>query len=147
MQGVSILKLLKLTILSSLFFLSSYKILYAEMSSLGVLEVGEVSYAVGVNSDGSIIVGSADTSAGRRAFKYVDGTMTNLGTLTGGSEISTANDVSSDGSVIVGYSDSTDGKRAYKYVDGTMTSLGILAGGSSISLAYAVSSDGSVIVG
>ena len=147
MQGVSILKLLKLTILSSLFFLSSYKILYAEMSSLGVLEVGEVSYAVGVNSDGSIIVGSADTSAGRRAFKYVDGTMTNLGTLTGGSELSTANGVSSDGSVIVGYSDSTDGNRAYKYVDGTMTSLGILSGGSSISLAYAVSSDGSVIVG
>ena len=147
MQGVSILRLLKLTILSSLFFLSSYKISYAEMSSLGVLEVGENSYAAGVNSDGSIIVGSADTSAGRRAFKYVDGTMTNLGTLTGGSEISTANGVSSDGSVIVGYSDSTDGKRAYKYVDGTMTSLGILAGGSSISLAYAVSSDGSVIVG
>ena len=147
MQGVSILKLLKLTILSSLFFLSSYKISYAEMSSLGVLEVGENSYAAGVSSDGSIIVGSADTSAGRRAFKYVDGTMTNLGTLTGGSEISTANDVSSDGSVIVGYSDSTDGKRAYKYVDGTMTSLGILTGGSSISLAYAVSSDGSVIVG
>ena len=147
MQGISILRLLKLTILSSLFFLSSYKISYAEMSSLGVLEVGENSYAAGVNSDGSIIVGSADTSAGRRAFKYVDGTMTNLGTLTGGSEISTANGVSSDGSVIVGYSDSTDGKRAYKYVDGTMTSLGILTGGSSISLAYAVSSDGSVIVG
>ena len=147
MQGVSILRLLKLTILSSLFFLSSYKISYAEMSSLGVLEVGENSYAAGVSSDGSIIVGSADTSAGRRAFKYVDGTMTNLGTLTGGSEISTANGVSSDGSVIVGYSDSTDGKRAYKYVDGTMTSLGILAGGSSISTAYAVSSDGSVIVG
>ena len=96
------------------------------MSSLGVLEVGENSYAAGVNSDGSIIVGSAYTSAGRRAFKYVDGTMTKLGTLTGGSELSTANDVSSDGSVIVGYSDSTDGKRAYKYVDGTMTSLGIL---------------------
>ena len=147
MQGVSILRLLKLTILSSLFFLSSYKISYAEMSSLGVLEVGENSYAAGVNSDGSIIVGSADTSAGRRAFKYVDGTMTNLGTLTGGSELSTANGVSSDGSVIVGYSDSTDGKRAYKYVDGTMTSLGILAGGSSISVAYAVSSDGSMIVG
>ena len=147
MQGVSILRLLKLTILSSLFFLSSYKISYAEMSSLGVLEVGENSYAAGVNSDGSIIVGSADTSAGRRAFKYVDGTMTNLGTLTGGSEISTANGVSSDGSVIVGYSDSTDGKRAYKYVDGTMTSLGILSGGSSISFAYAVSGDGSVIVG
>ena len=115
MQGVSILKLLKLTILSSLFFLSSYKISYAEMSSLGVLEVGENSYAAGVNSDGSIIVGSADTSAGRRAFKYVDGTMTNLGTLTGGSEISTANGVSSDGSVIVGYSDSTDGNRAFIY--------------------------------
>ena len=112
MQGVSILRLLKLTILSSLFFLSSYKISYAEMSSLGVLEVGENSYAAGVNSDGSIIVGSADTSAGRRAFKYVDGTMTNLGTLTGGSEISTANGVSSDGSVIVGYSASTDGNRA-----------------------------------
>ena len=147
MQGVSILRLLKLTILSSLFFLSSYKISYAEMSVLGVLEVGENSYASGISSDGSIIVGSADTSAGRRAFKYVDGTMTNLGILTGGSSFSSAVGVSSDGSVIVGYSDSTDGNRAFKYVDGTMTNLGVLTGGSSSSLAFAASSDGSVIVG
>ena len=117
MQGVSILKLLKLTILSSLFFLSSYKISYAEMSSLGVLEVGEVSYAAGVNSDGSIIVGNAYTSAGRRAFKYVDGTMTNLGTLTGGSH-SPAYDVRGDRAVMLGYCGGTAGKRAYKYSHG-----------------------------
>ena len=139
MQGVSILKLLKLTILSSLFFLSSYKILYAEMSSLGVLEVGEVSYAVGVNSDGSIIVGSADTSAGRRAFKYVDGTMTNLGALEGSNENgygSYAQSASSDGSVIVGYSDSTDGNRAFIYrnvmLDVTNTTTALATTGSQL---------------
>ena len=139
MQGVSILKLLKLTILSSLFFLSSYKISYAEMSSLGVLEVGEVSYAAGVNSDGSIIVGSADTSAGRRAFKYVDGTMTNLGALEGSNENgygSWAQSASSDGSVIVGYSDSTDGNRAFIYrnvmLDVTNTTTALATTGSQL---------------
>ena len=84
MQNVSILKLLNLIILSSLFFLSSYKISYAEMSSLDVLTGGSSSTARGVNSDGSVIVGFSGSTDGTRAFKYVDGTMTSLGVLTGG---------------------------------------------------------------
>ena len=86
MQSVSILKLLNFIVLSSLFFLSSYKILNAEMTSLGTLPGGATlnSYAYGVNSDGSVIVGYSGTTDGNRAFKYVDGTMTSLGVLTGG---------------------------------------------------------------
>ena len=145
MQNVSILKLLNLIILSSLFFLSLYKISYAEMSSLGVLTGGSTSVAYGASGDGSVIVGYSGSTDGSRAFKYVDGTMTSLGVLTGGST-SYARGVSSDGSVIVGNSGSTDGDRAFKYVDGTMTSLGTLTGGL-YSYARGVSSDGSVIVG
>ena len=147
MKIVSILRLLKLTILSFLFFLSSYKILYAEMTSLGVLAGGSWSYAYGASSDGSVIVGFSDSTDGTRAFKY-DSTngMTSLGVLTGGS-FSYAYGVSSDGSVIVGQSGSTDGTRAFKYNSTNgMTSLGVLTGGS-FSYAYGVSSDGSVIVG
>ncbi len=127
MQSVSILKLLNLTILSSLFFLSSYKISYAEMTNLGVLAGDASSYAYGVSSDGSVIVGYSRAPYSDRAIKYVDGTMTSLGVLTDGS-YSQALGVSSDGSVIVGYSDSTNGWRAFKYVDNTMTSLGVLGG-------------------
>ena len=145
MQCVSILKLLNLTILSFLFFLSSYKISYAEMSSLGVLTGGTNSYANGVSIDGLVIVGYSVSEDGHRAFKYVDGTMSSLGVLTGGTN-SYAVGASSNGSVIVGFSGSTDGDRAFKYVDGTMSSLGVLTGGTS-SFAYGVSSDGSVIVG
>ena len=77
MQNVSILKLLNLIILSSLFFLSLYKISYAEMSSLGVLTGGTSSYAQGASSDGSVIVGwSGSTYYNAGARKNVDGTMT-----------------------------------------------------------------------
>ncbi|MDB9985800.1 autotransporter domain-containing protein [Pelagibacterales bacterium] len=133
--------------LNLLLSVTTYKVAYAEMSSLGVLAGGSYSYAQDVSSDGSVIVGISDSTAGRRAFKY-DSTngMTSLGVLTGGS-FSYAYRVSSDGSVIVGYSGSTNGTRAFKY-DSTngMTSLGVLLGGSS-SIANGVSSDGSVIVG
>ena len=59
-------------------------------------------------------MGYSGSTDGNRAFKYVDGTMTSLGVLTGGSS-SEAIDVNSDGSVIVGSSGSTDGTRAFIY--------------------------------
>ena len=114
MQCISIFRLIKLTILSFLFIFYSYKISYAEMSSLGVLTGGTSSFAWGASGDGSVIVGQSGSTDGNRAFKYVDGTMTSLGVLTGGSS-SEAIDVNSDGSVIVGSSGSTDGTRAFIY--------------------------------
>ena len=145
MQSVSILKLLNFIVLSSLFFLSSYKILNAEMTSLGVLTGGtSFSSAAGVSSDGSVIVGGSDSTDGSRAFKYVDGTMTSLGILPGGTSFSQAVSVSSDGSVIVGFSESSssEGYQAFKY-DSTngMTGLGFLTGGTN-SYANDVSGDG-----
>ena len=135
MHSISILKLLNLIILSSLFFLSSYKISYAEMSSLGVLTGGSSSTARGVNSDGSVIVGFSNSTDGERAFKYVNGTMTSLGTLTGGS-YSYAYGASSDGSVIVGNSGSTDGRRAFIYrnvmLDVTNTTTALATTGSQL---------------
>jgi len=79
------------------------------------------------------------------AFKYLDSTMTDLGTLGGTS--SYANGVSADGKVIVGYSSITGNSatHAFKYVGSTMTDLGTLGGTSSS--ANGVSADGKVIVG
>ena len=42
------------------------------MTSLGVLTGGSYSYARGVNSDGSVIVGYSGSTDGERAFKYVE---------------------------------------------------------------------------
>jgi len=119
------------------------------MTGLGFLTGGSsYSAAIDVSDDGSVIVGEARISSIRyRAFKYVDGTMTNLGVLAGYSD-SYADGVSGDGSVIVGYLGSSEGFQAFKY-DSTngMTGLGFLTGGSNNSYAYGVSGDGSVIVG
>ena len=131
-----------------LFSLSTYKVAFADMTSLGLLTGGSTSAAYGASSDGSVVVGYSGSTNGNRAFKY-DSTngMTSLGTLTGGTS-SIAQAISSDGSVIVGWStSSSEGIRAFKY-DSTngMTSLGTLTGGTS-SNAYGASSDGSVVVG
>ena len=127
----------------------AFKYVDGTMTSLGVLPGGTSSVAYGVNSDGSVIVGSSDTAEGNRAYKYVDGTMTSLGILPGGTSFSQAVSVSSDGSVIVGFSESSssEGYQAFKY-DSTngMTGLGFLTGGTN-SYANDVSGDGSVIVG
>jgi probable HAF family extracellular repeat protein len=93
-----------------------------------------------------IIGASYDTSGYSRAFKYSGSTMTDLGTLLGGSS-SYANGVSADGNVIVGssYDNSSGYSRAFKYSGSTMTDLGTLGGSSSY--VRGVSADGSVIVG
>ena len=73
--------------------------------------------------------------------------MTDLGTLSGGSE-SYAFGVSADGSVVVGYSNTTAlSDRAFRWTRaGGMTDLGVLSGGSE-SFAKGVSADGAVVVG
>ena len=72
--------------------------------------------------------------------------LTDLGTLPGGSS-SYANAVSADGSVVIGEADIANGdSRAFRWTGGVMTSLGTLSGGSS-SGANGVSADGSVVVG
>jgi len=59
------------------------------------------SEATAVSTDGSVVVGVSQSDLCDEAFRWEDGVMTGLGTLTGGSE-STAHAVSADGSVVVG---------------------------------------------
>ena len=133
------------------------------MTGLGFLPGGTYSGAQGVNSDGSVVIGYADsTSADHEAFRWVFtgsgptlSTMTGLGFLPGGG-FSIAQAVNADGSVVVGLSTSANAggnNEAFRWVFtgsgptlGTMTGLGFLAGGNTSS-ATAVNAKGSVVVG
>jgi len=77
------------------------------MVDLGTLG-GSGSTAYAVSSDGSTIVGTSSLTSARalgnmHAFRYANGTMTDMGTLGTGT-YSVPTGISSDGSIIVGYS-------------------------------------------
>ena len=118
------------------------------MTDLGTLSGGGYAQANGVSADGAVVVGSGDTSAAGRAFRWtsVSG-MSDLGVLTGGNS-SQAYGVSEDGSVVVGEASNASGAgRAFRWTSaGGMTDLGTLSGGS-YSYANGVSADGAVVVG
>ncbi len=123
-----------------------------EMVGLGDLPEGNFySWAAGVNSDGSVVVGvSKSTSNHNEAFRWTQaGGMVGLGDLAGGSFYSNAYAVNSDGSVVVGFSKSTSNRiEAFRWTQaGGMVGLGDLAGGDFYSHATGVNSDGSVVVG
>jgi probable HAF family extracellular repeat protein len=107
------------------------------------------SWADGVSTDGSVVVGYGLSALGREAFRWTsaDG-MVGLGDLPGGEVISAASDVSDDGSVIVGNSHSSNGSEAFRWTPAIgMQGLGSLPGEGFHSSATAVSGDGSVVVG
>jgi len=115
---------------------------------------GFESYASGVSSDGSVVVGgsiSALSQVPPEAFRWTaGGGMVGLGDLPGDSYIdSTAMGVSADGSVVVGRGTPASGdEEAFRWTSGGgMVGLGDLPGGSFYSIAWGVSADGSVVVG
>jgi probable HAF family extracellular repeat protein len=76
------------------------------MVGLGDLPGGDVdSYAYAVSSDGTVVVGSSDSTSGGEAMRWTAaGGMVGLGDLPGGSFASYATGVSDDGNVVVGWS-------------------------------------------
>jgi probable HAF family extracellular repeat protein len=123
------------------------------MTSLGTLPGGSAASGNGVNADGSVVVGTSDTTGGAtRAFRWTSAAgMVNLGTLPGGT-ISLASAVSADGSVVVGEGDSGANVRHFHAVrwttgaGGAARDLGTLPGGADSS-ALGVNGDGSIVVG
>ncbi len=115
------------------------------MVDLGTLPGGNAAYATGVNADGTVIVGTSNAPGASFAVSWVNGAISNLGSLGGTYGI--AQDVSANGSVIVGYSYIAGDAyaHAFRWVNGTMTDLGTIGGGNSY--AQKVSADGSTVIG
>ena len=114
--------------------------------NVGVPAGSTVSFANGVNDDGTIVVGGGNG----KAFSWTSAdVIVDLGQLNSGVSAS-AMAVSSDGSVIIG--NANDGAagnamRAFRWTQATgMESLGTLNGGNH-SEGYGVSADGNVVVG
>jgi probable HAF family extracellular repeat protein len=110
------------------------------MHELGSLRVGGHTWASKVNEAG-VVVGSSQAADGEyHAFRFVDGEMTDLGTL--GGKTSAASDINDHG-YIVGRSDGRGGMHAFIHDDNGMHDLGALAGGSSE--AYSINNRGEVV--
>ena len=116
--------------------------------ALGVLPGDSSSQALGVNVDGSVVVGSSFNSTNSQAFRWTKGTgMVGLG-IPPGYQSSQALGVSADGSVVVGYSSSGNTiSQAFRWTASTgFVGLGALPGYDA-SRATAVSADGLTVVG
>jgi probable HAF family extracellular repeat protein len=119
------------------------------------------SAASGISADGSVIVGTGQTSVlffvGQgKAFRWTATTgMVGLGDLPGGFSYSRANATSSDGSVVVGMSFSETNETAFRWTEtGGMESVldllvksGVDMTGWRLTNASSISADGQVIVG
>lgn len=122
-----------------------------ELEWLGHIDgTGTQSAAIGMNDDGSVVVGY-DIHAGKKeAFLHTaDRGMVGLGDLAGGAFASLAFDASADGAIIVGDGKTAAGDAAFRWTQATgMTQLPCLDGTlDCLSAARGISSDGSRIVG
>jgi probable HAF family extracellular repeat protein len=100
------------------------------------------SYAYGVSSDGSVVVGYGNSSSGQEAFRWTSGG----GMVSLVNAYSTAYGVSSNGSVVVGDA-YLPTRQAFSWTPvGGVAGLGYLTGAIKSS-ASGISADGSVVVG
>lgn len=105
------------------------------VTDLGTL-FGGSDRAYGVNNNGEV-----GGTSGARAALYANGTVTNLGTLPGGTT-SVGLGINNSGQV-VGYSNTSGAERGFIYSGGVMTPLGSLTGGSSN--AYGINDGGQAV--
>ncbi len=105
------------------------------------------SQALAVSANGDFVVGQYESGLGTQAFRWSDGTVTDLGALDAANFSSVAKGVSADGRVVVGESTSGANEQAFLWKSGTMNGLGYLAGGSSYSSANDVAvNNGQIVV-
>ena len=121
---------------SSVFSLCQAEVRYT-VTDLGTLG-GEWSDASSINDVGQI-AGASDSTVGRRAFLYDNGTMTDLGTL-GGNDSYAYGGINESGQIA-----GTSRSHAFLYDSGTMTDLGTLGAYSGYSSAYGINDFGQVV--
>ncbi|MBU0501032.1 MAG: hypothetical protein KJ558_09245 [Gammaproteobacteria bacterium] len=142
----------------AVFSLSPPSMAADEFVPLGHLAGGGFeSYALGVNADGSVVVGQGTRALGAEVFRWTQaGGMAPLGDLAGGGFYSVVLGVNADGSVVVGYSGSGNGTEAFRWTQASgmqtvtawLAANGVaVAPGYTLTEAYGVNSDGTVVVG
>lgn len=106
------------------------------------------SFGNAISGNGLAVTGYSQSPAGDRAFRWISGTMQDLGVLPG-SLSSEGFGISADGSVVVGVSRPGSGLiRAFRWTQsGGMQELGLPPGSNDRAQATAVSGDGLVVVG
>ena len=123
-----------------------YRLLNGTVETLTPDLGGDYVRVSGVSGDGQVVVGYTGGGSDIKAYRWVDGTMTNLGELATG-QGAQALATNRDGSVVVGSANISNSEyHAFRWSGGTMTDLGRLGSGGN-SNAFGVSADGSVVVG
>lgn len=121
-------------------------------TGLGLLPLGERSFAFSISGDGAVVVGSVSSpnlTPREQAFRWSQAVGFHpLGTLVASDKYSGGAGTSHDGAVVVGTVGSEGGDvRAFRWTEETgMQDLGVFPSESGSS-AYAVSGDGNVVVG
>jgi probable HAF family extracellular repeat protein len=115
------------------------------VTDLGTLGGTSGTYAYGINDSGEVVGYSYTTSGAQRAFLYNNGTMQNLGALSGATGLSEAQGINSSGAVVGTMVNSTGTLRAFLYENGTVHDLGSLGGAAGESEGYAINGSFEVV--
>jgi len=117
------------------------------ITSIGSLTPSAPSYALGINADGSAVVGYCSPTSGIRAVRWTaSGGLQNLGVVPGGLR-SLGFAISGDGATVTGMSVISGGGRVFQWTAGSgMFDLGSLPG-QNVSYGFAISADGQIIAG
>ncbi len=121
----------------------------ASFTRLGELPGGfSFSTALDTNADGSVVVGSSQSTQGAEGFRWTQATgLEALGDLPGGTFDGAIYATNSDGTILAGTGVSDSGFEAFRWSSGTLTPLGDLPGGDFESFVNSISDDGSTLVG
>lgn len=119
----------------------------ATITSIGSLTPSAASYALGINADGSAVVGYCTPTSGMRAVRWTASSgLENLGVVPGGLR-SLGFAINGDGTTVTGMSVVSGGGHVFQWTaGGSMFDLGTLPG-QTVSYGFAMSADGQIIGG